>query len=1289
MLKRPYPNKVENPVQDHIKPMFEIVGDFDEMVSTIAGDLMKSFDPEKSRVLIFVPSRKGTEKVVQELNQSFEEKESPLFNKVDYYHAGLDGSDREEKYHDFKEGKTVILAATKAFGMGMDIPNIHYLFHMGPSSTFEDFLQEVGRAGRKKESREAAGFSSENPIIAKCLVTSQSFKDQKDRQHDSQITWTNIDDVRKTIFEYISKFRQLESDINNENAFPLPLDLLEQFSKYEDIRNKDTFLRVVLYWLEKLERIKLGVFTPTHLPIRLENDKADYRYVKKREEREQLENLYKALQVYKNQNFPDGEELMVETSKLREMCNVQSIYEIYSVLFRAQKAQLICIEREIKLTPTDLRMRELEHWNLRVFSPTLECTFNLAEILLEESHTEDQVSLEGDYIDQLTSPLLNKYFHPDKIFWKEKKNNKKEDPIPSQDIAKRLKDDFLKIRSKYSFKMLGFLPKLKSKSIIDLEKGHGTSRVVQLIYNGNKTKASSRQFLQEFKDDLKQLINYVARSYIKDNCSTFNLVNLLIDLGIEEKGEDYFQKLVFISKGLGYLKGGGNLVPMGVELFTTNINDLEDKETNSFDALVKEEFDESNKMKELRLLALECLSEISTKSHDKFIKEYFKCEDVKSLISLLEENLHENHPHLIAFRTEALEKEEGKLNDDQRKVYLAPLSNNLQVIAGPGSGKTHTLTLRVARLIQKEKVQPETILILAYNRAVVVELKDRLGRLFKDLGYSKLIKRLKVFTFHGFIKYCLGSRLEEMEFSQWTPEFLRIAQESPGLISQKLGLIKYVFVDEFQDITDERMDLLKHISNPELSNICVIGDPNQSIYGYEKANAGGPMNPKPYYEKFAAIYKPDVLTLSINYRSYPQIIEEAEAFLSRNSTRFNIPDLTADKTSGNRKDIVEVVDLTNRRGVRWEDYVRNLVSSTHNNIKEYQQIAVMFRSNDEVFRAFNILNKMNLGCRLRIQGSKGALYKTREFYFFLSYLKLQENQSLPLNFVELIRQEKEAVLTKHPNWDEYLLNIFHCLAFEFQKEADEDSTFGDLAEFVKDIAGKDDGQFGKIYQQNIGEIKEGHVEQEIIVTTMHKVKGIEYDAVVIPPSIANLAINVGDNVQDYIEEERRLYYVAYTRAKHKLVIFKYHREIALEEGLPYQYPKLKNFKIKLDEGADKFTMYWSASSYGRGSFEYIRDFVKIGDEVKLSPFYRGGYKFWEAVVGNRSVASISRATSQLIDHLPEVQGFVVSSIYVNTYEETVYSDEIRNNGDEYAKKWTQESKDRGFIYLIDFSGYAS
>jgi ATP-dependent DNA helicase RecQ len=58
----------------------------------------------------------------------------------------MDAEDRKDTYEKFKTGEIVVLFATKAFGMGMDIPNIHFVTHYSPPSTFEDFLQEVGRA---------------------------------------------------------------------------------------------------------------------------------------------------------------------------------------------------------------------------------------------------------------------------------------------------------------------------------------------------------------------------------------------------------------------------------------------------------------------------------------------------------------------------------------------------------------------------------------------------------------------------------------------------------------------------------------------------------------------------------------------------------------------------------------------------------------------------------------------------------------------------------------------------------------------------------------------------------------------------------------------------------------------------------------------------------------------------------------------------------------------------------------------------------------------------------------
>lgn len=1288
MIERLNENEVYNPIRKHIQLSFDIVGDAEEMVEAVAEDLKnKGFDEEKSRVLIFVQTRKGTEEATSNLKNALSDIGLNYAHKVEYYHAGLDGIEREETYDNYKNGNTVILIATKAFGMGMDIKNIHFIYHLGPSSTFEDYLQEVGRAGRHEGMLHAAGYSNDNPLQSKCLVTRDDFKKQKDKLHKNQISWNQINQVRETIFKYLKNFRKLEPD--SENAFPLPLDLLENDPDYEDVFNTDTFFRVTLYWLEKLDRIKLGVFTPTYLPITLLDDEPDFSSVKTKEVRDDIERLLSALESYKFKFYPSASTMMVDMGYIREHTKIKGTTKLFKILFKAQKVKLICLEREIKLTPTVTRTNEIKEYNNYTFLPTIEALFELSKELLALTKSEDQVTLEGETIDELIKQVSAECFAPRNIFWEVQKNNNEN--FTTEEIAEKQKNDFENKRAKFAFKLLGFLPKIKHKSVIDIEDGYKKPKITQLIYNANTSNKEILAELDAFKENLLKLINHVSTEYIKHNINSFNIVDLILQLGVEDKGEEYFKKLIFISKGLAYLKGGGDLVPMGLEMFVIDTSTLEGDQQVSPDFKVKQEFIESSKMKELRLIALECLSEIPQHQHDGFIKKYFQCGELSELIGLLEENIGEDHPNLIAYREEALEERKKKLNEEQLAVYDSPINTNLQVIAGPGSGKTHTLILRIARLIQEEGVNPENILILAYNRAVVVELKERLTRLFKELGYSKLIKRLKVFTFHGFVKFCVSERLEEVDFKDWTSTFLQITKDTPGLISQKLGSIRYVFVDEFQDITLEWLELLERIAVPDHTKVCVIGDPNQSIYGYQRADAGGEMDPKPYYNRFNEIYNPTILNLRINYRSYSDILIQAEKLLALNESKFPMPKLLANLEAPDHKDYCEVINYRDDT-VDWKDKLMELINYKNDSGVKYKQIAIMYRSNDQVFRAYNILQNLLIpDVRLRIQGAKGNLFKSREFHYFISDFSKKENATLSKNYIEEIETFKNQMIQKYPNWDSYLLNIFHCIVLEFNKDKDDDSRYKDLIEFIKEISSNDDGQYGKIYQQNISVIKKNVQDQEIIITTMHKVKGLEFDAVIIPPSFSNLPLVTKDyiSIEDSIEEERRLYYVAYTRAKFKLVSIKYDREIAMDnsQGFDFEDHIRNSFGVSVDEGLDKFTMYWNASTYSGNSFEFIRDHVKIGDKITLKPTINQHGTFWYAIVNNRNVASLSRSMVSRIQNMPQVNGFIVSSVYVNTYEDTKYSDD--KNGTNYSSNWTQEAINRGYVYLIDFSGYGN
>ena len=154
------------------------------------------------------------------------------------------------------------------------------------------------------------------------------------------------------------------------------------------------------------------------------------------------------------------------------------------------------------------------------------------------------------------------------------------------------------------------------------------------------------------------------------------------------------------------------------------------------------------------------------------------------------------------------EEDKLKRNKQQLEIYQQPINKNVNVLAGPGSGKTHVLTLRCARLIYREHIEPSHLLVLAYNRAVVTELKNRLDTLFTKLGLSKIAHQLHVYTFHALAKKCMGDKLNNIPTEQWESEFLNYLKNNVREFKVLFPQIEFILVDEFQDITQTRLDSL-------------------------------------------------------------------------------------------------------------------------------------------------------------------------------------------------------------------------------------------------------------------------------------------------------------------------------------------------------------------------------------------------------------------------------------------------------------------------------------------------
>jgi len=105
------------------------------------------FVKNKQKSLVYFPTVKSLNGTLKYISQ----KDSTLSENIRKYYGPLNPAIKQEAFNDFHDGKALVIFATKAFGMGIDIPDITNVYHYSPTGDVVDYVQEIGRAARKKD----------------------------------------------------------------------------------------------------------------------------------------------------------------------------------------------------------------------------------------------------------------------------------------------------------------------------------------------------------------------------------------------------------------------------------------------------------------------------------------------------------------------------------------------------------------------------------------------------------------------------------------------------------------------------------------------------------------------------------------------------------------------------------------------------------------------------------------------------------------------------------------------------------------------------------------------------------------------------------------------------------------------------------------------------------------------------------------------------------------------------------------------------------------------------------
>jgi len=269
------------------------------------------------------------------------------------------------------------------------------------------------------------------------------------------------------------------------------------------------------------------------------------------------------------------------------------------------------------------------------------------------------------------------------------------------------------------------------------------------------------------------------------------------------------------------------------------------------------------------------------------------------------------------------EIEAHPLSQKQRLAVVTNEKNNL-ILAGAGSGKTSVIVAKVGYVLDKHYAKKDEILVLAFNKKAQQELAERLN---EKLGINVEVK-----TFHAF-----GKKIIERVTNHSCNDFSAMIVNAIKIIKNGAyhSPFNYIFIDEFQDISDERNEMILALKaeNKDL-NITVVGDDWQAINSFAGSNID-------IIQNFESIYG-DTATIKLDYtfRFNATLAKVSQDFILKNSQQI---EKTINSIKPYNKHTLYYCTYDEKSKNNIEAYIEVILAFIAKNIKEKKSVMILSR----------------------------------------------------------------------------------------------------------------------------------------------------------------------------------------------------------------------------------------------------------------------------------------------------------------------------------------------------------